>query len=163
MRGKYKKRATLRQGKQLRSDEQAARNRVAEELRKQRQTEQQAVELDKVLADIEKLRDALAEATKDEVDALTQEIAQLTSQLLTAVDKADKQRRQRDKKVVRTGGGWTEGVKTKHKIAHLEYLANQRQAKEGKPGFVWTAGVHVGKGLDLEAIKRIQRARGLRD
>lgn len=106
-----------------------------------------------LLDEILDLREQLAELTAADTEVLRAEVAGLVAEVvaLEALERTTRRRREKKLRSVRC-------ATDVDRVAFLEGTVREHQGRD----VVITEGVYVKPGMDAEAIRRIQRAKGIR-
>lgn len=145
--GKHKRRAGLRRDQRNQQAQQELQTRLRREQKLRAQAQAEIDQIDELLDEITQLRDQLDEITQVERDQLAHEIGETLAQL-DLISKKDL--------LYRPPKG-LEGLGRAGAIRFFENLLTAKGHEMTVP-----MGVHVGKHMDAETVRRIQRARGWR-
>lgn len=149
-RGKHRRRAALQRVAVATVDVERAQATLTEEREKEREATERANEVADLMFEVQMLHllrdNEVAEqeaALRDEIHALAPEVAELERLVEKDIDRRGRQ----INRVVPSGS-----------VAAIEATL----AKVGHEGMTFTNGVVVKRGMTAEAVRAIQRARGLR-
>lgn len=151
-RGKHRKRAQKRDTTRAQAEEMALQARIEEERRQLAALGELETELDYLTTEALQLRETLASRASEETLRLRAEIGELLREIVQLGEQERREHRHRDRYFLRQAGD------LENDVEGVEKLLREVRGKDA----VFTVGVHVKPGMSAEAVKRIQKARGLR-